>query len=293
MVERAAQGDIDVLWSTGGNFLEVLPGPEVTRAALTRTPLRVHQDIVLSPQMFVEPGEVVVLLPAATRYEQEGGGTSTTTERRVAFSPEIPGPRVGEARAEWKAFADIARLVHPERAESFGCETADAIRAEIAEVIPSYAGIERLSTIGDAFQIGGRHLCANGEFPTDDGRAHFSVVAARARAVPEGRFVLATRRGKQFNTMVWEDVDPLTGAARDALFISEDDANALTLSNGQRVVVRSMHGELPARVHIAPIRAGNVQAFFPEANVLLSPSQRDAISGVFDDNAIVEVIPVP
>jgi predicted molibdopterin-dependent oxidoreductase YjgC len=243
--------------------------------------------------MFVEPGEVVVLLPAATRYEQEGGGTSTTTERRVAFSPEIPGPRVGEARAEWKAFADIARLVHPERAESFGCETADAIRAEIAEVIPSYAGIERLSTIGDAFQIGGRHLCANGEFPTNDGRAHFSVVAARARAVPEGRFVLATRRGKQFNTMVWEDVDPLTGAARDALFISEDDANALTLSDGQRVVVRSMHGELPARVHIAPIRAGNVQAFFPEANVLLSPSQRDAISGVFDDNAIVEVIPVP
>jgi hypothetical protein len=46
-------------------------------------------------------------------------------------------------------------------------------------------------------------------------------------------------------------------------------------------------------VHIAPIRSGNVQAFFPEANVLLSPSQRDSISGVFDDNAIVEVIPVP
>ena len=41
-----------------------------------------------------------------------------TTERRVAFSPEIPGPRVGEARSEWRIFADIARHVHPERART-------------------------------------------------------------------------------------------------------------------------------------------------------------------------------
>src|SRR5262249_45988845 len=57
MVERAGRGDVDVLWSTGGNFLEVLPGPHVTRAALQRAPVRVHQDIVLSPQMFVDPCE--------------------------------------------------------------------------------------------------------------------------------------------------------------------------------------------------------------------------------------------
>ena len=99
MVDAARLGDLDVLWSSGGNFLDVLPAPDITRTALTRAALRIHQDIVLTHQMLVEPGEVVVLLPAATRYEQEGGGTSTTTERRVAFSPEIPGPRVGRRAA--------------------------------------------------------------------------------------------------------------------------------------------------------------------------------------------------
>jgi hypothetical protein len=46
-------------------------------------------------------------------------------------------------------------------------------------------------------------------------------------------------------------------------------------------------------VHVAPIRPGNVQAFFPEANPLLAPTLRDPISGVPDYHAIVEVVPVP
>ena len=58
------------------------------------------------------------------------------------------------------------------------------------------------------------------------------------------------------------------------------------------VIVRSAYGEIKARVHLAPIRAGNVQAFFPEANPLLAPGRRDPISGVPDYNAVVEVIPV-
>ncbi len=212
IVDGARRGDIDVLWSSGGNFLDVLPAPEVTRDALARTPLRIHQDIVLSHQMLVDPGDTVVLLPAATRYEQEGGGTSTTTERRVAFGPELDGPRIGDARSEWRIFGDVARRVHPERAEQFGCESGAAIRAEIARVVPAYEGIESLRELGDAIQVGGSHLCEGGVFPTADGRGRFSVVAPPESNVPEGRFVLSSRRGKQFNTMVWQDIDPLTGA---------------------------------------------------------------------------------
>jgi molybdopterin-dependent oxidoreductase alpha subunit len=292
MVDAAARGAIDVLWSSGGNFLDVLPAPDATRTALARTPFRVHQDICLTHQMLVDPGELVVLLPVATRYEQEGGGTSTTTERRVAFSPEIKGPRVGEARTEWRIFADIARRVRPDDAACFGCEDGDAIRAEIACVVPSYAGIEQLRATGDQVQVGGARLCEGGVFPTPDGRAHFAVSALPDPSVPDGRFLLSTRRGKQFNSMVWSDVDPLTGAGRDALFVSEDDAHALGVGNGDRVIVRSPHGEMPARVHLAPIRPGNVQAFFPEANPLLAPGHRDPESGVPDYNAVVEVEPI-
>jgi predicted molibdopterin-dependent oxidoreductase YjgC len=34
MVEAAADGSLDVLWSSGGNFLDVLPDPDAVRAAL-------------------------------------------------------------------------------------------------------------------------------------------------------------------------------------------------------------------------------------------------------------------
>lgn len=117
MIDNAADGKLDVLFSVGGNFLEVLPDPDYVETAMKRVGLRVHQDIICSSQMLVEPGETVILLPATTRYEIPGGVTETTTERRVIFSPEIPGPRIGEARPEWQVFMDLARLVRPECAD--------------------------------------------------------------------------------------------------------------------------------------------------------------------------------
>ena len=212
MIEAAERGELDVLWSSGGNFLEVLPDPERVKAALARVPVRVHQDIVVSSQMLVE-GETVLLLPAATRYEQSGGGTETTTERRIAFSPQIRGRVAGEARSEWEIFVDVAQRVHPERASQIEFESGDAIRQEIARVVPFYGGIEGLVRTGDAVQWGGSHLCDGGVFPTDDGRARFTAVTPPDTSVAANRFRLSTRRGKQFNTMVLADRDPLTGAA--------------------------------------------------------------------------------
>jgi molybdopterin-dependent oxidoreductase alpha subunit len=292
MVEAAGRGDLDVLYSSGGNFLEVLPDPRAVEAALANVPLRVHQDIVVSSQMLVDPGEVVVLLPAATRYEQRDGGTETTTERRIAFSPEIPGPRPGEVRSEWEIFVELARRVDPARAHLVAFDSGDAIRAEIARVVPSYAGVETLHATGDAVQWGGERLCVDGNFPTPSGRARFLAVAPAVVEVPDGSFVLSTRRGKQFNTMVHADRDPLTGAHRDALFMAVADADRLGLREGDRVLVRSDHGELRARVHVSPLRPGNLQVFFPEGNVLLGGGRRDAASGVPDYNAIVTVTPL-
>src|SRR5439155_88997 len=136
MVEAAGRGAIDVLYSSGGNFLETLPDPDAVRAALERVPLRVHQDIVVSSQMLVDG---------------------------------------------WR-------------------------------------------------------------FPTPDGRAHFVPVAPQELAVADGHFLLSTRRGKQFNTMVFKARDPLTGAARDALFMSGEDALELGLRDGDAVSVRSETG---------------------------------------------------
>ncbi len=290
MIDAAERGALDVLYSCGGNFLETMPDPRSVEAALGRVPLRIHQDLVLSPQMLVEPNEEVLILPALTRYEQPGGGTETTTERRVLFSPEIPGPRPGEARAEWRILLDVARRVKPSpKAPDFA--DAQAIREEIAAVVPFYRGIERLREGGDQFQWGGERLCDGNVFPTDDGRAHFTVVRPEELRLGPDEFILSTRRGKQFNTMIWNERDPLTGADRDAVFIANEDAAALGLHDGRRVVVRSATGQVGARVKIARLRPRNLQMFFPEANPLLARGRVDAASGVPDYNVVVTIAP--
>ncbi|MFM7060827.1 MAG: FdhF/YdeP family oxidoreductase [Actinomycetes bacterium] len=291
MVLGAQRGQVDVLYSSGGNFLDVLPDPELSRHALARVPLRIHQDIVVTSQMLVEPGEEVLLLPACTRYEQPGGGTETTTERRIVFSPEVPGPRIGEARPEWEIFRDLARAVDPARAHLVDFATAQAVREEIARVVPAYAGIERLERLGDSVQWGGANIGSDGTFPTADGRAHFTVFDPARLEAPAGSFLLSTRRGKQFNSMVFRAVDPLTGAARHDVLMAADDVERLGLTDGAAIRVRSRHGELAGRVRVSAIRAGNVQVFFPEGNVLVAADDGCAESGMPAYTEVVEVLP--
>ncbi len=215
----------------------------------------------------------------------------TTTERRIIFSPEIGGPRIGEARTEWEIYLDLARRVDPDRAHLVEFPNGRAIRKEVARVIPFYQGIERLRRTGDQVQWGGERLCDGWVFPTADGKAHFTTVRPPELDVPEGRFLLSTRRGKQFNTMVLKENDPLTGATRDAVFVSKNDAARLGLGEGDRVLVRSECGELRARVKLAAIRPGNVQVYFPEGNALIRSGVRDPDAHIPDYNAVVELVP--
>ncbi|MCW5314707.1 FdhF/YdeP family oxidoreductase [Nostoc sp. KVJ3] len=288
MINAAHQGNLDVLFSVGGNFLEVLPEPDYVEAALKKIPLRVHTDIVLSSQMLVEPADTVVLLPATTRYEIPGGVTETNTERRIIFSPEIPGPRIGEARPEWEVFLELARRVKPDLADKLTFADTSAIRQEIAQVVPQYAGIQHLQQAGDQFQYGGSHLCFGWNFPTADGKAHFGVLLPRQRELPEGYFLVATRRGKQFNSMVQERKDAITGAVREAVLINAADAAQLGLKDGDKVILKNDLGELLCQVYIAPIQSGNLQVHWPEGNVLLDKSKR-SLEGVPDYNAIARL----
>jgi molybdopterin-dependent oxidoreductase alpha subunit len=293
MIDAASNGGLDVLFSVGGNFLEVMPDPPAVRSALGSVPLRVHMDIVMSSQMLVKPGETVLVLPAATRYETAGGVTETSTERRVIFNPEIPGPRVGEARPEWNVFADLAARVHPELAESFAWPDTQAIRTEIAAAVPFYDGIQHLEAEGDNFQYGGPMLCDGWDFDTPDRKASFFTVPLPPRIVPEGRYLVTTRRGKQFNSMIQENRDPLTRAVRDSIFMSSADARNEGLEEDDRIAVVSDNGRLEGRVRIARVAPGNLQVHWPEAQVLIDRTRRSPEAGIPDYNAEVWVEKVP
>jgi len=289
-VHAAHRGEIDMLWAIGGDYLGTLPDPAYCREALERVPLRVHQDIVLAHQMFVEPADTVVVLPATTRYEQPGGGTETSTERRIYFSPEIPGRRIAGARAEWEVLAELARRVDPARAGSLGLEDAVAVRTDIARAVPFYDGIQHLRKKEDTIQWGGPRLCEGGRFGHPDGRARFHTVHPPELDIPEGHFHLTTRRGKQFNSMVQKRRDPLTGGHRDHVFMAAADAARLGLREGDEMTLRSGVGEFRGRCRVAPMKERNLQVFWPEANPLIRRDVVEPRCGIPDFTAVVEVI---
>jgi molybdopterin-dependent oxidoreductase alpha subunit len=289
MIAGAAAGAIDAFWMVGGNFLETVANPARTGEALRRPRLRVHHDIVLSSSMLVDPSDTVLVLPATTRYETPGGGTETSTERRIIFSPEIEGRRIGSARPEWRALCDVIARVRPGMADQLQFVDAGAIRAEIARAIPLYAGIETLQTAGDQVQWGGPRLFDDGEFATPDGRARLRAVKPLGRLLEPGTFFVSTRRGKQFNSMVQRDTDPLTGARRDAVLLSAEDAARIGAVDGTRVRLISSTGTFDGQAFIAPLHPGNLEVHWPEALALLDAAVVDPQSGEPDYNAVVRL----
>ena len=289
MIDAAYNGDLDLFYSVGGNFLETLPEPTYVESALERIPVRIHQDIFVTHQMLLCPADEVILLPARTRYEQRGGGTETSTERRIYFNPEIPGRRVGESRSEWEILMEIAECVRPKTKSLIHFDSAQEIRKEIARTVPLYAGIEDLKQKGDAVQWGGVRLCEGGVFDTSSGLARFTSLTPPEINIPDGWFLLSTRRGRQFNSMIQARRDPLTGASRDDVLMNRKDAGALGIKNGDRVIVKSAVGMLQGKCKIVPIKTKNLQVHWPEGSVLLKRGRVDPVSGIPDYNALVQV----
>ena len=291
MVEAMTDGNIDFLYNLGGNLFAVLPDPAWVADAYSKVKLRIHQDIVFNTSTVLEGGETILVLPAQTRYEQRGGGTSTSTERRVRFSPEIPGhPTVGESRPEYEIPCQVTMAAFPETTAQLTYPSSREIRAEMAVTMPLYAGIEAFTKAGDWIQWGGQLLCTDGRFPGMPGeRARFTQLAPTRIEVPEGAFYLTTRRGKQFNSIVIKEHDGVQGGKRrDDVLISAADLAKLGLADGDRARARSATGAMDITLRQADIRPGVLQAYWPECNVLIS-RRIDPRSEEPDYNAVVRL----
>jgi len=290
MIEAAHRGELDLLYSIGGNLLEATADRRFVAEALAGVSVRVHQDIVLNSAMLIDAEELLIILPAQTRYEQRGGGTTTSTERRIRFTPEIPGHSIGESLPEWQIPILIGRRAMPNGELLFPYHDTQSIREEMSRVMPIYQGIERLKKEGDYLQWGGPYLFKGGNFSNmPDNRALFSVLVPPDRRASEGHFHLSTRRGKQFNSMTFGSVDRLMGSkTREAVFISPEDAERLGLDHGARVIVRSQVGEMGGVIQIAPVKTGTLQVYWPEANALIQ-HRTDPVSGAPDYSTEVSI----
>src|SRR5690625_3396245 len=280
---------LKLYYMSGGNFLETMPNPKFVKESLENIDIRVHQDIIFNTSTLVDAKEAVIVLPAMTRYEQPGGGTSTSTERMVYFSPEIKGPLIEEARSEWEIYIDLAKLVKPDQQHLIHFDDAAAIREEIAKTAPNYDGIQHLKERGDVFQWGGAWLCEGGVCPTPDGKGNLIPVEIPELRKPEGHFYVATRRGKQFNSMIYGEKDPFNAANRYDILMNENDAKKLDIKEGEAIVAYNKYGTFSGRAKFEPVREGNIEVHWPEGNALIPESVYEQFAGIPEYNAAAVV----
>src|SRR3990167_9369205 len=55
MIEAAHKGEMELLYSIGGNLLETMPDRRFVASALAQVEVRIHQDIVLNSSMLIDP----------------------------------------------------------------------------------------------------------------------------------------------------------------------------------------------------------------------------------------------
>jgi anaerobic selenocysteine-containing dehydrogenase len=75
---------------------------------------------------------------------------------------------------------------------------------------------------------------------------------------------------------------------RDKIFILADDAERLGMDDGAKVKVRSDTSEMNGIIQLDPVKSGTLQAYWPEANVLIS-RRTDPVSGEPVYNAEVRI----
>src|SRR3989442_4642653 len=96
----------------------------------------------------------------------------------------------------------LAQWVMPHATNLTAVKDAAAIRAEIAEAIPTYDGIQNLRSKGDAFQYGGPRLCEGGSFPMPGGRGAFTELALPGADIPAGLVFLWPRHAQDIYSIL-------------------------------------------------------------------------------------------
>jgi molybdopterin-dependent oxidoreductase alpha subunit len=270
-VEAAARGEIDAALLLGGNLFAATPDRPWTARALQNIGTTIYVTTKLNEGHIHGRGRTCLILPVLARDEERQCTTQESMFNFVRLSDGGQAAASEEMRSEVETIATLAGLVLPRGPVDFAAlKDHTALRAAIAKVVPGYERLAEIDRRREEFQIDGRILHTP-RFATPSGKARAVVTPVTVLRPAAGEFRLMTLRSEgQFNTVVYEDEDIYRGnERRDVVMMSEADAQRCGWRRDQRVIVRTEAGEMPALVRFAPLPAGNLAMYYPEANVLI------------------------
>jgi assimilatory nitrate reductase catalytic subunit len=279
LFDAVAAGQIKALWIACTNPAQSLPDQNKVHAALAACPFVVVQEAFFTTET-CEYADL--LLPAASWGEKDG--SVTNSERRVSHVRRaIAAP--AEARADWEITCDFARRLEsrlrPGQPSLFDFASPEALFEEYKQLTAgrdldlsglSYALLDSLGPQQWPFPPGAsqgrKRLYADGQFPTESGRAQFLAEPWCApREKREARFPLTLNTGRLRDQ--WHGMSRTGTAARlfghveeAVLNLHPDEMRRRRLLDGDLVKVRSRRGSLIVPVQVDDsVRSG--QAYLP------------------------------
>lgn len=273
LFQALEEGKVKAVWIAATNPLASMPDLNQARRAMQNAELVVVQDAYFP----TESGQLAhILLPAAQWAEREG--VMTNSERRISLLERGADP-IGEARPDWQIFADFAGRMGFE--EGFSWENSEAVFEEFKALTVgrdldisgvSYARLRTESLqwpCPSSDHPGTVRLYEDRKFHTADGKAKFGAPEQRPLAEPpteEFPMVLTTGRLRdQWHTMTRTGhIGALLKVNREPFIaIHPNDAESLSIQEGQSVEVRSQRGRAVLKANITDkIRPGVLFAPF-------------------------------
>ncbi|MEM6675070.1 MAG: FdhF/YdeP family oxidoreductase [Planctomycetota bacterium] len=282
-IEAMRDGEADVFFAMGGNFLSATPDTAVTAAALRQCALTVHVSTKLNRSHLVH-GREALILPCLGRSEvdrQSGGAQFVTMENSMGVVHSSRGelePAAEHLRSEPAIVAGLAQATLGGKSgvdwDGLAADY-DLVRDAIERVIPGFDDYNR------RVREPGGFLLPNGarerRFATSSGRAQFTVNPVEMVELGDGEFKLTTiRTHDQFNTTIYGLDDRYRGirGERRVVLMNPDDMREAGLAADQLVDVhgrQDAEGRVARRFFVIPydIPRRCLATYFPEANVLV------------------------
>ncbi len=276
-------GKVKVFFALGGNFLSAAPDTSYTAAGLERCQLTVHVSTKLNRSHLVT-GSRALILPCLGRTEtdlQAQGEQFVTVENSMGIvhrSKGILPPCSEHLLSEPAIVGNLATaLLGDQHAVPWQdwVSDYDLVREAIEKTLPEFAGYNEKVRHDFGFYLSNGPR--DGNFPTPDGKAHFTVNDVPKNHLQEGEYQLMTIRSHdQFNTTIYGLDDRYRGVKneRRVVFMHPEDMKARGWQAKQAINLINEHGgtrRVAESFLLIPydIPRNCLAAYFPEANVLV------------------------
>ena len=278
-------GKAKLFFAMGGNFLSATPDTEYTAAALRSARLTAHVSTKLNRSHLVT-GATALILPCLGRTEEDSGQFVTTENSMgvVQMSRGRVPPASEHLLSEPAIVARLAEAALGARSKvryRFLAEDYDRIRDLIAQVIPGAENYNaRVRTRGGFYLPNGPR---EGTFPTETGRAKFTVHPLPKHQLLPGQLLMMTVRSHdQYNTTIYGLEDRYRGLKGDrrVVLVNAFDLREQGLKDGDTVDLTSHFHEERRTVRRFTVVAYDIPrgcacTYFPETNALV-PSRHVA-----------------